>query len=251
MLCYTSQKDLMNATAVIQAQIVGSCSDFGKTNDCLCYASRPRRNQLDWLCQEILLGFHRCLEHQCDLRVGHLCSGKRGRLPRVVVDGSYLDHVRSNDSNTLKTVEDSQEFPSGPASNFCSPCGWMAMSAFITLGSVSKAPDYLGIRSKIGGLRRKTKAPWLDNHYANETHKQNVPTLTERCILTYFRIADRTHQRLASGWTVLGRVSSGLSSSVPDAIDVNVPQPRNKFDGAYLEQMRDRTHHQCQAGQYL
>jgi len=118
MLCYTSQKDLMNATTVIQAQIVGSCSDFGKTNDCLCYASPPRRNQLDWLCQEILLGFHRCLEHQCDLRVGHLCSGKRGRLPRVVVDGSYLDHVRSNDSNTLKTVEDSQEFPSGPASNF-------------------------------------------------------------------------------------------------------------------------------------
>lgn len=92
------------------------------TNGCLCPAS-PSGKLILMLCLMALLGFHRGLDHQCDQRVGDLCSGKDSCFPRVVIDGSYLDDVCSNDSDALKTVENGQEFPSGPPSNFCSPRG--------------------------------------------------------------------------------------------------------------------------------
>lgn len=66
---------------------------------------------------------HRLLHHQRQQRVYHLRSSKHCRFPTIIVDRRHFDDVASDDVEPFQTVEDGQQLPRAPASDFCRASG--------------------------------------------------------------------------------------------------------------------------------
>ena len=55
----------------------------------------------------------------------HLRSSKHRRFPTIIVDRRHFDDIVSNDVEPFQTVDDRQQLPRGPASDFCRSSGYL------------------------------------------------------------------------------------------------------------------------------